>query len=218
VPRPALPRKGEIMLTCAKCGQYLCWTGNLEKLPKNCPINSKAAMYDKTTSIYKNDPSQMACWSARVEAEGYGVWTRMREVIEFAKRSGFTKLGLAFCIGLRKEALEVNRILEESGFSVSSIACKTGSRPKEDLGLKEEEKVKPGRFEAMCNPAAQAMLLNEEGTELNVLLGLCVGHDSMFFQHSKAPVTVLAVKDRATGHNPLVAIYASHYFNAKLKG
>jgi uncharacterized metal-binding protein len=168
--------------------------------------------------MYKSDPTQMACWSARVEAEGFGVWTRMREVIEFAKRSGFTKLGLAFCIGLRREALEVNRILEESGFIVSSIACKTGARPKEDLGLKEEEKVRPGKFEAMCNPVAQAVLLNEEGTELNVLLGLCVGHDSMFFQHSRAPVTVLAVKDRVTGHNPLVAIYAPHYFSAKLKG
>ena len=205
------------MLTCAKCGQFHCHKGDLEKLPKNCPISTNTSLYDKTTELYKTDPAQMACWSARVESGGYGVWTRMREIIEFAKQSGFTKLGLAFCVGLRKEALEVNRILEENGFSVSSIACKTGARPKEDLGLREEEKVKPGKFEAMCNPAAQAMLLNEEGTELNVLLGLCVGHDSMFFQHSKAPVTVLAVKDRATGHNPLAAIYASHYFQAKLK-
>jgi uncharacterized metal-binding protein len=137
--------------------------------------------------------------------------------MEFAKASGFTKLGLAFCVGLRKEAMEINRIFESSGFEVSSVACKTGARPKEELGIKDAEKVHPGQFEAMCNPAAQAMLLNKAKTELNVLLGLCVGHDTLFIKYSEAPITVLAVKDRVTGHNPLAAIYAAHYFESKLR-
>ena len=41
----------------------------------------------------------------------------------------------------------------------------------------------------------------------NVLLGLCVGHDSLFFKYTEAPCTVLAVKDRLLGHNPLAAVY-----------
>ena len=69
----------------------------------------------------------------------------------------------------------------------------------------------------MCNPIAQAKLLNEEKTDFNIVLGLCVGHDTLFFKSSEAPVTVLAVKDRALAHNPLGALYLSDgYFKNKL--
>lgn len=67
----------------------------------------------------------------------------------------------------------------------------------------------------MCNPITQAYLLNEEKTEFNILLGLCVGHDSLFLKNAEAPCTVLAVKDRLLGHNPLAAIYtAESYYRA----
>jgi uncharacterized metal-binding protein len=59
----------------------------------------------------------------------------------------------------------------------------------------------------MCNPILQASILNREQTDFNILLGLCVGHDALFFKYAKAPCTVLAVKDRVFGHNPLAAIY-----------
>ena len=69
----------------------------------------------------------------------------------------------------------------------------------------------------MCNPLGQARALDQAGTELNLLLGLCVGHDSLFMKHSVAPVTVLAAKDRVLGHNPLAAIYlADGYYCDKL--
>jgi uncharacterized metal-binding protein len=205
------------MLNCAKCRVYLCRKGDLERLPKECPIPDNADIYDKALAQYRDDPKQLACRSAKIESAGYGVWPRIREIIEFAKLSGYSRLGLAFCSGLRKEAMEINKIFENAGFSMSSVICKTGGRPKEAMGLKDEDKVRPGNFEAMCNPAAQAMLLNKEHTELNMILGLCVGHDTLFIKNSEAPITILAVKDRVTGHNPLAAIYASHYFESKLK-
>jgi uncharacterized metal-binding protein len=205
------------MLSCAKCRVYACRKGDLERLPKECPILDNTEIYDKAIAQYKSDPKQLACRSAKIESAGYGVWPRIREIMEFSKLSGFSRLGLAFCSGLRKEAIEINKIFEAAGFSMSSVICKTGGRPKEALGLKDEEKVRPGNFEAMCNPAAQAMLLNKEQTELNIVLGLCVGHDTLFIENSEAPITILAVKDRVTGHNPLAAIYASHYFEKKLK-
>ena len=204
------------MPKCAKCGIYACHSGELDKLPPHCPIPGNAEIFDRATTFYNEDPLQLACRSSRVESAGYTKWPRIREIMEFAKSCGFRKLGLAFCVGLKKEAPEINRIFEEAGFEVESVACKTGSRPKEDLGITDEEKVHRGKFEAMCNPAAQAMLLNEAKTEMNVLLGLCVGHDTLFIKHSDAPVTVLAVKDRVTGHNPLAAIYASHYFKSRM--
>lgn len=205
------------MLNCAKCGVYSCRIGDFNKLPKNCPMQIHSKIYDDASSVYQKSEGILACNSARVEAAGYGVWPRVREIMEFSRMSGFNKLGLAFCVGLRHEALTVSKIFESNGFVVASVICKTGSRPKEELGISEDEKVRPGQFEAMCNPVAQAMLLNKAQTDLNVLLGLCVGHDSLFIKYSAAPVTVLAVKDRVTGHNPLAAIYASHYFQSKIK-
>lgn len=204
------------MLNCAKCGAHPCYKGNLEKLPANCPMRLYEEIYEEAADIYRQSAGSLACNSARVEAGGYGVWPRVREIMEFSQLAGFKKLGLAFCVGLRKEAFEVNKILENNGFTVASVMCKTGSRPKEELGLRDDEKVRPGQFEAMCNPVVQALLLNKEQTDLNVLLGLCVGHDTLFIKHSEAPITVLAVKDRATGHNPLAAVYATHYFQSKV--
>jgi uncharacterized metal-binding protein len=69
----------------------------------------------------------------------------------------------------------------------------------------------------MCNPVAQAMILNDAGVHFNILLGLCVGHDSLFFKYADAPVTVLAVKDRVTGHNPLAAVYLMDSYYSRLK-
>lgn len=189
----------------------------MDKLPQNCPMKLHEDVYEEASPVYRSDFGRLACHSARVEAAGYGVWPRLREIMEFSRLAGFTRLGLAFCVGLRKEAGAVGRIFESNGFAVASVVCKTGARPKEELGLRENEKVRPGQFEAMCNPVAQAMILNKEQTDLNVLLGLCVGHDTLFIKYSAAPITVLAVKDRATGHNPLAAVYAAHYFQAKLK-
>ena len=71
--------------------------------------------------------------------------------------------------------------------------------------------------EAMCNPIYQACLLNQEKSQLNIQLGLCVGHDSLFFKYAEAPTTVLAVKDRVTGHNPLAAIYLSESYYRKVR-
>ena len=205
------------MVNCAKCGVNSCWKGNLDKLPQNCPMQVYADVYEDASSVYQSTFGRLACHSARVESAGYGVWPRLREIMEFSRLAGFTRLGLAFCIGLRKEAGVIGRIFESNGFVVASVVCKTGARPKEELGLQENEKVHPGQFEAMCNPVAQAMILNKEQTDINVLLGLCVGHDTLFIKYSAAPITVLAVKDRATGHNPLAAVYAAHYFQSKLK-
>ena len=99
--------------------------------------------------------------------------------------------------------------LKNQGFETVSVACKVGSVPKEEIGVKDSEKVFIGEYESMCNPILQAAIVNDAKTDFNILLGLCVGHDSLFFKYAEAPTTVLAVKDRATGHNPLGPIYLS---------
>jgi uncharacterized metal-binding protein len=148
--------------------------------------------------------------AARVEAEGYKRWDRARETIEFARRMGYRRLGLAYCISLAPEAESYARRLRAEGFDVVSVLCKTGAVTKEDgLGLSDADKVHPGTVEAMCNPIAQARLLAEAGAELNIVAGLCVGHDALFIAHAIGPVTVLVAKDRVHDHQPVAGMRES---------
>jgi uncharacterized metal-binding protein len=141
---------------------------------------------------------------------------RVQETSEFAQKMGYKRLGIAFCSGLRSEALSLTHILEAQGFEVVSIACKAGGTPKEKIGIKEEEKIRIGEFESMCSPIAQAIILNEENTDFNILVGLCVGHDSLFLKHSKAYCTVLVAKDRVLSHNPCAALYTTGSYYARM--
>lgn len=101
----------------------------------------------------------------------------------------------------------VEKLFRERDFEVVSALCKAGCSPKEQIGLADDQKINAGQFETMCNPIAQAYLLNAAQTQFNLVMGLCVGHDSLFLKYAEAPCTVLAVKDRVLGHNPLAAIY-----------
>lgn len=142
-----------------------------------------------------------------IEARHYCQEPRIREIMLFAKEMGYRKLGLAFCVGLATEAEIVAKILSQE-FEVVSVCCKACGIAKRSLGL---EQIHPERdHETTCNPAGQAALLNEAGSELNIVCGLCVGHDAIFNMTSRAPVTTLIVKDRVLAHNPAGAIYSPY--------
>lgn len=179
----------------------------------------------RSRSAYREDRGllRLARAASIQEAEGYRnrfgpgppipVKPRVLEVCELARKLEVELLGLAFCTGLRREAESCQGILEARGFDVASVGCKAGATPKESLDLSDEQKINPGSFEAMCSPVAQAMVLNSYATGLNVVVGLCVGHDSIFFRYSEAPVTVLVAKDRLLCHNPVGALHlASSYY------
>jgi len=144
--------------------------------------------------------------AAAIEAKHYGHETRLAEIIEFAKHLGCERIGLAFCIGLAEEARIVEAILSKE-FDVVSVCCKACGIDKKQFDLPYVRKVDR---ESMCNPAGQADLLNTAGSELNILCGLCVGHDAIFSMVSRAPVVTLIAKDRVLGHNPAAAIYSQY--------
>ncbi|HUK29461.1 MAG TPA: DUF1847 domain-containing protein [Candidatus Acidoferrales bacterium] len=195
------------IIDCADCGINPCEKGSGNVSFNACPMNTAKEVLENASQIYKSEIREMAHAAALVEAKGYMKWTRVEDTMEFARVMGYKKLGIACCVGLRREGAILESILRKNGFEVCSAVCKTGGVAKETLGIKDEEKVRPGGFEAMCNPIAQAMLLDSAGCELNILVGLCVGHDSLFAKASKAPVTTLVAKDRVLGHNPVAAIY-----------
>jgi uncharacterized metal-binding protein len=137
---------------------------------------------------------------------------RIKELIEFGKLLEIEKIGIAFCSGLQDEASRVTNFLEDQGFTVSSAVCKCGGVDKTLLGVAKKFKIRdPDMFEAACNPVLQAELLNEAETEINVIVGLCLGHDIIFTMNSQAPVTTLIVKDRLLGHNPVIGLYSRYH-------
>lgn len=158
---------------------------------------------------------RVMCAAAEVETEGYLKQCRVEEIINFAEKIGAKKLGIATCVGLLRESRILGRILRSHGFEIYSVACKVGGIRKTEAGIpKECEKIGP----SMCNPIMQARLLNDAGTDLNLVVGLCVGHDSLFYKYSQALVTTVVTKDRVTGHNPAAVLYnAESYYKRLIK-
>lgn len=224
--------KEKLFSKCAECGletdERICMTHE-GKASKNCPTLTQKETLEEANREYESpDTHDFARKASIQEADCYAnrdqkpyimqpTKTRIVEICEFAQKMSFKRLGLAFCIGLAKEAGIVEQIFKDRGFDVVSVLCKAGRTSKEMIGITDDDKIHKGTDEAMCNPIFQAKLLNRSKTELNILLGLCVGHDSLFFRYAEAPTTVLAVKDRVTGHNPLAAIYLSDSYYRKIK-
>lgn len=205
------------MYSCANCTVYACGEENPQKLPGNCPMQNTALMETAFQTYRQPENRDFYIMASELEALGYCQWPRLKETVELCRRMGYTRIGLAFCRGLRKEAKVVDGLLRRAGFEVVSVICKTGGIDKERCGIAPDGKLRPGAFEPMCNPIAQAMLLNQQKTQFNIALGLCVGHDSMFYKYSDALVTTLVAKDRVTGHNPAAAIYcAEGYFKERV--
>lgn len=205
------------MYTCADCAVLACYREGKE-MPGNCPMKNTELFAESMQKYRDKEIGKFFLTAAAIEAEGYCVWPRVKETIEFCRRMGYSRIGMAFCVGLRREAKVIASLLREHGFTVESVVCKTGGIAKSEVGIPPEHQVEPGKREAMCNPIAQAKLLNAAGTEFNLVVGLCVGHDSLFYRYSDAMVTTLIAKDRVLAHNPAGAVYcAEGYFRKVLK-
>lgn len=187
-------------MKCAQCGQkpknrcqsegFDCTGGTLDPAEYNLPENQD---FHNISELMRGQ---------------YGnSQTRLEEIIEFAKRAGYTKLGVAFCIGLTDEAAFVADVLAKH-FKVDSVCCKMAGLNKDELDM---AKINPGKFEIACNPIGQAQMLNRTKTDLNIQMGLCLGHDILFQKYAEAPVTVLVVKDRVLANNPMGVAYGSYW-------
>ncbi len=199
----------------------------LDKAPAFCPMKLMPEIYPAAMEEYhRPEINEFARKASIQEFQCYersadGLRTklpRIEETIQFARKCGYKRLGLAYCLGLAHEAGILAEIFEKNGFEVVSVGCKTGAVPKETIGIKPEEKIAgPEMWESMCNPIAQAMIINKTKVDMVIMLGLCVGHDTLFIKYCEAPLTVLAVKDRVLGHNPLAALYAGETYYKRLR-
>ncbi len=218
--------------TWQKNGSTNCWSKDPSKSPPRpayCPADENAELIEEAFDLYKGDSedARIADVATRVEGlcyeseQGSDVinarWTRVEDTIAFAKLMGYMKIGMATCIGLLDETNRLADILKAQDLEPLSICCKTGSIDKLELGIEEKYKIRPSTFEPACNPVAQALLMNNAETDMNIIVGLCVGHDMLFSKYSKAPVTTLVVKDRVTGHNPVSVLYGQNFYYKRLQ-
>ncbi|HUT68529.1 MAG TPA: DUF1847 domain-containing protein [Dehalococcoidales bacterium] len=221
---------------CAHCPTRVCenrggkasdGTVSLEKAPAFCPMKLMPEVYNEALSEYdKPEVREFARLASIQEAECYerlpdGLRTklpRIEELIQFSRKCDYKRLGIAHCGGLFEEAALLSEILENNGFEVVTVQCKTGAVIKEKIGILANQKIAgPEDWESMCNPIAQAMIINRAKVDLAVMLGLCIGHDTLFIKYCKVPQTVIAVKDRVFGHNPLAALYLSGSYYRRLR-
>ena len=200
-----------LTLSCIDCAAKACKKGEAEKYPAFCLTkNMDPALLQEALDCYKEEEnSRVMINAANVESDFYGKMTRVEETVEFAKRIGAKKIGIATCLGLLEESKIFAKLLRKKGFEVFGICCKAGAVPKVDIGI-DAKCENSGK--TMCNPILQAKMLNQEQTDLNVAIGLCVGHDSLFYKYSDALVTTLVAKDRVTGHNPCAILYNLHHY------
>ena len=214
---------------CARCTVEQCNYNHKGIPPTFCPENNLKDAKVKTIRQNLDEPDtvkiSLACQKLMDMERKRGYLSRVEEVIQFAKIMGYKKIGIAFCIGLHEEARRLDRILVENGFDVVSVACSAGIPDMEDMktaGFEDAEFMHDivesnPQFKdlLMCNPLMQAEVLNRYKTELNIMLGLCIGHDILFIRKSKADVTPLVVKDRVTGHNPIQSLYLCYSYYRK---
>lgn len=204
----------EELHSCVDCGTQNC-KFKTRTYPEFCPtVHLKEE--DRKWALERYDEGrnrEIMIASAEVEFEGYCQWTRVQEIMEFARKIQAKRIGIANCIGLIREARVFARILQANGFDAYAVICKVAGQSKSSMGIPQKcEQIGA----AMCNPILQARLLNKAHTDLNVVIGLCVGHDSLFYKYSDAYVTTLVTKDRVTGNNPVAALYtAESYYKKK---
>jgi uncharacterized metal-binding protein len=211
-----MPKKTSI--SCSDCGLLNCYRHE-KRFPGFCLTEAAdPEIVRKVSKRYRgrNPDSVIARAAAEVEGVYYGKLTRVEEIIAFANRISAKRIGIATCIGLIQETRIFVKILKAHGLLPYTVLCKVGSVDKTEIGIPDELKVKKGSYEAICNPILQARLLNEQKTDLNVIVGLCVGHDSLFIKYSDAPVTTLITKDRVLAHNPAAALYTSNFYYQRL--
>jgi len=178
---------------CARCDTFVCRRGHPELAPANCPMRGAYPSFEELYS----DPEvrHLVSEAARIESGGYCRWSRVREVIEFARLMGWQRLGIACAPDTRREAALAARRFLDAGLEVTL----------------------PGDSVPM-SAAERAARMAEADTQLNVVAGLPVAAEAVFLKTSRAPVTSLVARDLALQHNPVAALYTRRsYYRKKLR-
>ncbi|MEG0461018.1 MAG: DUF1847 domain-containing protein [Gordonibacter sp.] len=196
----------DIRFSCLSCTGEACEFETGGNPPQCVEGLASDAVKQEVHDRYREPDNHRIMKAAALTSARCGNLTRVQETMEFAARIGARRIGVATCTMLLEESRILRKLLENAGFEVFGVACKVEGNHRSDLGLPQADGAEGS---VLCNPLMQARLLEEAHTDLNIVMGLCVGHDALFYRYSHAPVTTLVTKDHVTGHNACAGLYAS---------
>ncbi len=189
---------------CAHCATAASFKGDTARMPRTCPTRTHAGVAgDATPYLSPERQMLMRAADATPFTDDGRLRTRVEELVAFARGRGMRRVGVAFCVTLIREAQELGRRLRAEGLEAALVCCRVGAIDFDQIGL---PKAHPDKFAAICNPVAQAKLLNSAKVDLVAQVGLCIGHDLVLQEECDAPVTTLVVKDRVLDHHPIRAL------------
>ena len=193
---------------CLACSERQCLRGEA------CPVFGGQA---ESFIPVDSETSGMLEASADIACERERTLCRLSELIYFCLEMGYSRLGVAYCTDLEEPAETLVRVLRRF-FAVFPICCKAGggSRDQSEPHNHAESEVE-GNPGFHCNPMYQAKILNYLKTDLNVMVGICMGADCVFTRESEAPVSTLFVKDKSLANNPIGAIYSDYYLKEAIQ-
>jgi len=190
--------------SCATCVTAASARCDLARTPDDCPSRNQAELTNDPGAYLSADRrALMAAADQLPFDQDRRLRNRVEELVAFAKARTVTRVGVAFCVSLIREAQRLGEILAGEGLEAELVCCRVGAIDLTEVGL---PKANPAKLVASCNPVGQARLLNEAGVGLVAQLGLCLGHDLILQEECMAPVTTLIVKDRALDHHPIAAL------------
>jgi uncharacterized metal-binding protein len=200
---PAIPA-ARAPYGCLHCTTVGSFKGDVSRMPRTCPTRTHAELAGDVSG-YLGDERQalmMAANTTPKKPDGT-LRNRVEELAHFAKQRGMNRIGVAFCVSMLQESQRLASLLQAEGLETELVCCRVGAVDHDEIGL---PKAHPDRFAAICNPVAQARLLNERNVDIVAQVGLCVGHDLVLQEECQAPVTTLIVKDRALDHHTIAAL------------
>lgn len=194
----------ETLYDCASCHTAASYRADCARMPRGCPTLTRPDLTKNVASYLQPERAElMRVADLSPFDDQHQLRSRVEELLFFARARQLSRVGVAFCVSLTKEAQALGRLLESHGVQAELVCCRVGAMDYDAIGLK---KAHPERFAAICNPVAQAKLLNEARVDLIVQVGLCLGHDLILQEEARVPVTTLVVKDRALDHHPVEAL------------
>lgn len=132
-------------INCAQCPfdmpDRLCKRED-GKAPASCPTKNKPQLIEKCREAFQDpDILEFARQASIQEGEGYGfkelgynhvrpIKPRIEEVIEFARKMKYNRLGLVFCVGLRKEAAVVEKFFPARDLTLFPSSARSAVCPK----------------------------------------------------------------------------------------
>jgi uncharacterized metal-binding protein/predicted Fe-Mo cluster-binding NifX family protein len=176
----------DVYVNCLYCSSKECMKG------QKCP-------YIKNIELPEcnRNEEQMLNAAIDISFEDERKLCRMSEVVYYCLEMKYRRIGIAYCTEL-SEATEILVSVLKRFFDVIPVCCMISGKNR-DNGKQS------------CNPLGQARILNIMKTDFNIIVGLCLGADSIFMKESKAPVTTLFVKDKSLANNPIGALYSDYY-------